>query len=83
MYAAVIRVAAHTGLRMGQLRTLRWRDVDWGNCVIHLRRNAPVSAPANAAEKTPKSGRVRSVPQTDVVSRELVGLRGPPRPLIL
>lgn len=71
MYATVIRVAAHTGLRLGELRALRWRDVDWGNGVVHVRHNAPVSAPAAAAEKTPKSGRVRSVPITDVVAREL------------
>jgi integrase len=74
MYATVIRVAAHTGLRMGELRALRWRDVDWGNGTIHVRRNAPVSAPAAEAEKAPKSGRVRSVPITDVVSRELDAL---------
>jgi integrase len=74
MYATIIRVAAHTGLRLGELRALRWRDVDWGNGVIHVRRNAPVSAPAAEAEKTPKSGRVRSVPLTDVVSRELDAL---------
>jgi integrase len=71
MYAALIRVAAHTGLRLGELRALRWRDVDWTNGVLHVRRNAPVSAPAARSEKTPKSGRVRSVPLTDVASREL------------
>jgi integrase len=71
MCATVIRVAAHTGLRMGELRALRWRDVDWANGTIHVRRNAPVSAPAAAGEKRPKSGRVRSVPITDVVAREL------------
>jgi integrase len=74
LYATIMRVAAHTGLRMGELRALRWRDIDWGNGVIHVRRNAPVSAPAAEAEKAPKSGRVRSVPLTDVVSRELDGL---------
>jgi integrase len=76
MYAAVIRVAAHTGLRMGELRALRWRDVDWGNGVIHVRRNAPVSAPPSAAEKTAKSD-VRSVPLTDVVCRELAPVKPP------
>jgi integrase len=64
-YAAIIRVAAMTGLRMGELRALRWEDVDWGNGVLHVRHNAPTSAPAGSEEKAPKSGLVRSVPLTD------------------
>jgi integrase len=71
MHGAVIRVAAHTGLRLGELRALRWRDVDWGNGVIHVRLNSPVSAPADEPEKAPKSGKTRSVPITDVTAREL------------
>jgi integrase len=74
MFGSVIRVAAQTGLRMGELRALRWRAVDWGNGVIDVRLNSPVSAPADEPEKAPKSGKTRSVPITDVAARELDAL---------
>ncbi|MDX6701997.1 MAG: hypothetical protein QOK49_1020 [Baekduia sp.] len=61
-WAACIRVAAYTGLRLGELRALRWRDVDWSGEVLHVRRNAPSSLPSSAGDKAPKSGRVGSVP---------------------
>jgi integrase len=61
-WAACIRIAAYTGLRLGELRALRWRDVDWSGHVLHVRRNAPASLPASAGDKAPKSGRVGSVP---------------------
>jgi integrase len=73
-YAAVVRFAAHTGLRLGELRALRWRDVDWGNEAVHVRRNAPMSIPVSAPEKAPKSGCVRSVPLTDAAMRTLDAL---------
>jgi integrase len=74
LYAAAIRFAAHSGLRLGELRALRWRDVRFDNAVVHVRRNAPTSAPAAVAEKAPKSGRVRSVPLTDDAARTLDAL---------
>ena len=51
--AALYRVAAFPGLRMGELRALRWRDVDWTARLIHVRRNRP----ANGGEELPKSGK--------------------------
>lgn len=39
--AAIIRVAAYTGLRLGELRALRWRDVDFAKSLLHVRRNLP------------------------------------------
>lgn len=77
-YAAIIRIAAYTGLRLGELRALRWSDIDWANAIVHVRRNAPSSAPADAAVKAPKSGRVRSVPLIDQAARtlELLSRRG-------
>ena len=41
-WAACIRIAAYTGLRAGELRALRWEQVDWAASVVHVRRNAPV-----------------------------------------
>jgi integrase len=40
--AAAIKVAAYTGLRTGELRALRWGDVDFATCNLHVRRNLPV-----------------------------------------
>ena len=48
------------------LRALRWRDVDLGKRLIHVRRSY-----VQRDEGAPKSGRVRSVPIIDQVARAL------------
>ncbi len=68
--AAIFVVAAYTGLRLGELRGLRWRDVDFGKHLIHVRRNLP----AHGGERPPKSGLVRSVPLVDRAAVALDGL---------
>jgi integrase len=55
-------VAAFTGLRLGELRALRWGDLDFGSRLVHVRRSY-----VRGEFKTPKSGRVRSVPMIDQV----------------
>jgi integrase len=67
--AALFGTAAYTGLRLGELRALRWRDVDFGKRLIHVRRSY-----VEHDEGVPKSGRVRSVPMIDQVARLLDGL---------
>jgi integrase len=67
--AALFRVAAYTGLRLGELRALRWSDIDFGLRLVHVRRSFTYGA-----LDTPKSGRVRSVPLIDQVARALDGL---------
>jgi integrase len=58
---ALFLVAAMTGLRLGELRALRWRDVDWAAQRIRVRRNY-----VRGAYGTPKSRRSsRSVPLAD------------------
>lgn len=57
-------VAAFTGLRMGELRALRWRDVDFAKRLVHVRRSV-----TRSIEGAPKSGRVRSVPLIDQAAR--------------
>jgi integrase len=49
--AALYRVAGYAGLRQGELRALRFRDVEFVGSTIHIRRNLP----ANGDEKVPKS----------------------------
>jgi integrase len=56
--AAIYIVGAYTGLRLGELRGLRWADVDFGKRTVLVRRNIP----QHGVEKVPKSGKVRSVP---------------------
>jgi len=55
--AELIRVAAYTGLRLGELLALRWRDVDFAGSVLTVSR-----AMSAGVETTTKSGRVRRVP---------------------
>ena len=68
--AALITVAAFTGLRLGELRALRWRDVDFAEATgararqLHARAQGP-----------PKSGKVRSVPLIDQAAGRSTGSR--------
>jgi integrase len=66
---ALFRVAAFTGLRLGEIRALTFRDVDFGKRIVHVRRSY-----THGAEGDPKSGRVRSVPLFDQAARALDGL---------
>jgi integrase len=60
---ALYRVAAMTGLRLGELLALRWRDVDWTAGVIRVRRNY-----VRGRYGSPNSRRsTRSVPMADEV----------------
>lgn len=69
--AAVYATAAFAGLRMGELRALRWRDVDFPRSVIRVRASY-----AAGELSVPKSGRVRSVPMIDDVAQRLALLSG-------
>ena len=74
--AAVFVVAAFTGLRMGELRAMRWRDVDFAAHVVRVRASY-----AHGVTTTPKSGKVRSVPLVDAAAEWLARLeRARPSP---
>lgn len=68
--SGMILTAAQTGLRMGELLELRWRDVRFAESVIHVQR----SYVAGAGVTTPKGRRGRSVPLADQVAQVLARL---------
>jgi integrase len=67
--ASIYITAAFTGLRMGELRALRWRDVDFPRSVIRVRATY-----AAGELSIPKSGKVRSVPMVSEVAQQLARL---------
>jgi integrase len=67
--AALFLTAAFTGLRMGELLALRWRDVDFPGATIRVRGSY-----AAGHLTTPKSGKVRVVPMAPDVASALAQL---------
>ncbi|UJA20582.1 site-specific integrase [Thermoleophilia bacterium SCSIO 60948] len=65
--AALWVVAAFTGLRMGELRALRWGDIDFAGRTVFVRS----SYSKERRVHEPKSGKVRSVPLIDQAAVEL------------
>jgi integrase len=66
---AIFLTAALTGLRMGELLALLWRDVDFALPVIRVRASY-----SHRQLTTPKSGKGRAVPMIDQVARALAQL---------
>ncbi len=66
---ALFLTAAFTGLRLGELIALRWRDVDFAGSLVRVRASWSVGALT-----TPKSGKVRSVPLAPEVAQALAKL---------
>jgi len=67
--ATLFQAAAFTGLRLGELRALRWRDCDFAGHIVHVRQNFVAGEMT-----TPKGKRVRSVPLIDQAAVALDGL---------
>ncbi|MDQ3739328.1 MAG: tyrosine-type recombinase/integrase [Actinomycetota bacterium] len=67
--AAIFSTAISCGLGMGELRALRWRDVDFSRRLIHIRWSI-----SRHTLDRPKSACVRSVPMADQVAVALDGL---------
>jgi integrase len=65
---AACATAFYAGLRLGELRELRWREVDFARSIILVR-----SASSAGQRTTTKGGRVRSVPLVDALARRLEG----------
>ena len=68
--AALFLTAAFTGLRLGELFALCWRDVDFTGSVIRVRASY-----AAGALTSPKSGKVRAVPMAPDVASALGAAR--------
>jgi integrase len=66
----VVFTAATTGLRMGELLELRWRDVNFAGRAIHVQR----SYAAGLGVTSPKGRRGRSLPLADVTAQALARL---------
>lgn len=66
---AVYLAAAFTGLRMGELLALRWRDVDFAGSTIRVRASYYAGHLT-----TPKSGKIRAVPMAPDVASALAQL---------
>jgi integrase len=66
---ALFLTAAFTGLRMGELLALRWREVDFAGSTIRVRASW-----ASGHLTTPKSGKVRAVPLAPDVASALARL---------
>jgi integrase len=70
VHRAIILTAAMSGLRLGELLALRWRDVDWQAQRVRVRHSF-----TRGHLTTPKSRRgSRSVPLADRLGGELDGL---------
>jgi len=67
--AVLYEFAAFSGLRLGELRALRWRYVRFADAVIRVEWNLP--AGGGTEPKRPKSGRVRAVPLIDQAAAAL------------
>ncbi|MGO9957034.1 MAG: tyrosine-type recombinase/integrase [Solirubrobacteraceae bacterium] len=61
-----IRVAAYSGIRLGELLALRWRDVDWTGSALTISRSL-----SSGVEGTTKTGHVRRVPMADQAAAAL------------
>ena len=56
-----ICIAAHTGMRKGEITGLHWNDIDFSNKTINVVRNLQYSPDKGIYETTPKSGKTRKV----------------------
>ena len=71
-YAALVRTAAYAGLRLSELRELRWKDIDWAGSKIVVRGRYTDLDGINGT----KSGKIRTVPMAGRVRDALESLRG-------
>lgn len=54
-YRAFLTLAVYSGFRSGELMGLEWKDIDWDNNVISVRRTANYTATDGTYTDTPKT----------------------------
>lgn len=64
---AAVLLATLGGLRRGEIRGLRWGDIDWAASVLHVRHNTV----DQESDKAPKAGSFRIIPIHKSVLEEL------------
>lgn len=69
MYGAMLSTAFYAGLRMGELRDLPWRNVDFARSMVRVE-----SGYTHAMRSTPKGKRARSTPLVDLLAKRLATL---------
>lgn len=71
-YYTLYVVALNTGMRLGELRALKWENVDFENDVIHVRQTMNYFPGKGTMLDTPKTeSSVRDIPMLDEVSQIL------------
>jgi integrase len=73
-----LALAAYAGLRAGEIRALRWKDIDLKAGTLTVRFNK-----CRGVVSTPKSGHERLIPLVDALRRELAGDGSKPEPAAL
>lgn len=61
IFAAAIAIAATTGLRRGELAGLRWNDIDFESCRLHVRRSIKNDLDGSWIAGPPKAHQARRV----------------------
>lgn len=75
-YRAFLTLAVYSGFRNGELMGLEWKDVDWENNVISVRRTSYYTTTDGNFTDTPKTkSSIRSLKLPDVVFSVLKGLK--------
>src|SRR6266849_1152555 len=62
----VVMLAIHTGMRRGELLSLRWANVDFERGLVHV---------MNSHREQTKSGHSRSIPMNQIAREQLLALR--------
>ena len=73
-YRAALSLGGHAGLRAGEIRALRWGDIDFVANAIHVSRSA---LPDGTAKAPKTAAGVRTVPLLPECRRWLVAWRVP------
>jgi integrase len=69
LYGALLSTAFYAGPRLGELRDLPWRNVDFDGAMLRI-----VSGFTEGERTTPKGRRARSVPMVPLLSQRLASL---------